>query len=58
MQQSWRCARDQRSSTTPTFASRLCAHPLLHALQSSNPNVLLQWPHALHILGLIYNQQL
>lgn len=27
-------------------------------LQSSNPNVLLQWPHALHILGLIYNQQL
>lgn len=58
MQPSWRCARDQGSSTNPTSGSRLCAHPLLPALQSSNPNVLLQWPHALHILGLIYNQQL
>jgi hypothetical protein len=27
-------------------------------LQSSNPDVLNQWPHALHLLGLIYNQQL
>lgn len=39
------------------------SHPLpccfcFMLLQSSNPNVLLQWPHALHILGLIYNQQL
>lgn len=35
--------------------TRLCVSLLP---QSSNPNVLLQWPHALHILGLIYNQQL
>lgn len=26
--------------------------------QSSNPNVLQEWPHAIHVLGLIYNQQL
>lgn len=27
-------------------------------LQSSNPDVLNQWPHTLHLLGLMYNQQL
>lgn len=26
--------------------------------QSGNPHVLLDWPHALHILGHIYNNQL
>ncbi|KAF8071113.1 rppH [Scenedesmus sp. PABB004] len=34
--------------------------PLLDAaeLESGNPDVLNEWPHALHVLGLIYNQQL
>ncbi|WIA11913.1 hypothetical protein OEZ85_011997 [Tetradesmus obliquus] len=34
--------------------------PILDAaeLESSNPDVLNQWPHTLHLLGLMYNQQL
>eukprot|EP00882_Tetradesmus_deserticola_P004600 GHRQ01004849.1.p1 GENE.GHRQ01004849.1~~GHRQ01004849.1.p1 ORF type:complete len:200 (+),score=88.16 GHRQ01004849.1:183-782(+) len=34
--------------------------PILDAaeLESSNPDVLNQWPHALHLLGHIYNEQL
>jgi hypothetical protein len=38
----------------------MCTHcvPCVCVLQSSNPNVLQEWPHAIHVLGLIYNQQL
>lgn len=39
-------------------SSSFCVLHVFVVSQSSNPNVLLQWPHALHMLGLIYNQQL